>query len=148
MNAILRILFPAAPHGAGASWLLLAARLVFGILLMTHGIAKWQNFDTLSAGFPDPLGVGSQTSLALAIFGEVICPLGFITGTLYRLALLPMIFTMCIAFFSVHAGDPFAVRELAMLYLAAFALLWIAGPGRYSADYLIARKLGTKSTVR
>ena len=30
MNAILRFLFPAAPSGAGASWLLLAARIVFG----------------------------------------------------------------------------------------------------------------------
>ena len=141
MNAILRFLFPAAPSGAGASWLLLAARIVFGVLLMTHGIAKWQNFETLSATFPDPLGVGSPASLALAIFGEVVCPLGFITGTLYRLALLPMIFTMCIAFFSVHSGDPFAVRELAMLYLAAFVLLWIAGPGRYAVDNLIARRL-------
>lgn len=60
MNAILRFLFPAAPSGAGASWLLLAARIVFGVLLMTHGIAKWQNFETLSATFPDPLGVGSR----------------------------------------------------------------------------------------
>lgn len=141
MTAILRILFPEAPSGAGASWLLLAARIVFGVLLMTHGIAKWQNFDTLCATFPDPLGIGSQTSLLLAIFAEVICSLGFITGTLYRLALIPMIFTMCIAFFSVHKGDPFAVRELAMLYLAAFVLLWIAGPGRYAVDNLIARRL-------
>ena len=52
-----------------------------------------------------------------------------------------MIFTMCIAFFSVHKGDPFAVRELAMLYLAAFVLLWVAGPGRYAVDNLIARHL-------
>lgn len=141
MIAILRILFPAAPSGAGASWLLLAARIVFGVLLMTHGIAKWQNFDTLCTTFPDPLGIGSQTSLLLAIFAEVICSLGFITGMLYRLALIPMIFTMCIAFFSVHKGDPFAVRELAMLYLAAFVLLWIAGPGRYAVDNLIARRL-------
>lgn len=141
MTVILRLLFPAAPVGAGASWLLLAARIVFGALMMTHGIAKWQNFDTLSATFPDPLGIGSHTSLLLAIFAEVICSLGFITGTLYRLALIPMIFTMCIAFFSVHQGDPFAVRELAMLYLAAFVLLWLAGPGCYAVDNLIARRL-------
>ena len=129
MNAIFRFLFPAAPSGAGASWLLLAARIVFGTLLMTHGIAKWHDFDSLSASFPDPLGVGSPVSLSLAIFGEVVCSLGFITGTLYRLALLPMIFTMCIAFFSV---------------LAAFVLLWFAGPGRYAVDSLIAGKLRPK----
>ena len=103
MNAILRFLFPAAPSSAGASWLLLAARIVFGVLLMTHGIAKWQNFETLSATFPDPLGVGSPTSLVLAIFGEVVCSLGFITGTLYRLALLPMIFT-CLLYTSGFFG--------------------------------------------
>lgn len=111
MNAILRLIFPATPSGAGTSWLLLAARIVFGTLMMTHGIAKWQHFATLSATFPDPLGLGSRTSLVLAIFAEVVCTLGFITGTLYRLALVPMIFTMCVAFFSVHGGDPFAARE-------------------------------------
>lgn len=141
MITIRRLLFPAPPCNAGASWLLLAARIIFGLLLMTHGIAKWQHFDTLSATFPDPLGVGSQTSLVLAIFAEVVCSIGFITGTLYRLALIPIIFTMCIAFFSVHGGDPFAARELAMLYLAAFVLLWAAGPGRYAVDNLIARRL-------
>ena len=100
-----------------------------------------QNFEALSATFPDPLGLGSRTSLVLAIFAEVVCALGFITGTLYRLALVPMIFTMCVAFFSVHGGDPFAAREPAMLYLTVFVLLWIAGPGRYAADNLIARRL-------
>lgn len=78
---------------------------------MSHGIAKWQNFDALSAAFPDPLGVGSGVSLALAIFGEVVCSVGFIAGLFYRLALIPMIFTMCVAFFAVHGGDPFAARE-------------------------------------
>lgn len=141
MNAILRLIFPATPSGAGTSRLLLAARIVFGALMMTHGIAKWQHFATLSAMFPDPLGLGSRTSLVLAIFAEVVCALGFITGTLYRLALVPMIFTMCVAFFSVHGGDPFAAREPAMLYLTVFVLLWIAGPGRYAADNLIARRL-------
>lgn len=141
MHAFLRILFPAAPCGAGASWLLLAARIAFGAMMMTHGIAKWQNFEALSTAFPDPLGVGSRASLVLAIFAEVVCAAGFITGTLYRLALIPMIFTMCVAFFSVHGGDPFAARELAMLYLAAFVLLWAAGPGRYAVDHWIARRL-------
>jgi putative oxidoreductase len=41
----------------------LIARIVFGILLMNHGIQKWTNFQELSAVFPDPLGVGSPLSL-------------------------------------------------------------------------------------
>ena len=123
MYAILRFLFPDKPYTAGNSWLLLAARIIFGGLLMSHGIAKWQNFDALSAAFPDPLGVGSGVSLALAIFGEVVCSVGFI------------------AFFAVHGGDPFAARELALAYLSVYVLMYAAGPGLYAADTLIARHL-------
>ena len=94
--------------------------MIFGGLLFSHGIAKWSNFDTMSTMFPDPLGIGSSASLSLAIFGEVICSLGFIVGAFYRLALIPMIFTMCIAFFVIHGADPFAVKELALVYLAIF----------------------------
>ena len=108
---------------------------------MSHGIAKWQNFDALSAAFPDPLGVGGGVSLALAIFGEVVCSAGFIAGLFYRLALIPMIFTMCVAFFAVHGGDPFAARELALAYLSVYVLMYAAGPGLYAAYMLIARRL-------
>ena len=34
----------------------------------------------MSESFPDPLGVGSQMSLILAIFGELACSLAFIFG--------------------------------------------------------------------
>ena len=141
MYAILRFLFPDKPYTAGNSWLLLAARIIFGGLLMSHGIAKWQNFDALSAAFPDPLGVGSGVSLALAIFGEVVCSVGFIAGLFYRLALIPMIFTMIVAFFVVHANDVFAVKELAFIYLVVFILMYIAGPGKFSIDHIIGNEL-------
>ena len=77
----------------------------------------------------------------LAIFGEVVCSVGFIAGLFYRLALIPMIFTMCVAFFAVHGGDPFAARELALAYLSVYVLMYAAGPGLYAADTLIARRL-------
>lgn len=141
MRAILRFLFPDKPYTAGESWLLLAARIVFGVLLMSHGIAKWQNFDAPCAAFPDPLGVGSSVSLVLAIFGEEVCPAAFIAGLFYRLALIPMIFTMCMAFFVVHGGDPFAARELALVYLSIFVLMFAAGSGRLAVDTLIARQI-------
>ena len=137
MRTVLRFLFPAKSCSAKASGILLASRMIFGGLLFSHGIAKWSNFDTMSTMFPDPLGIGSSASLSLAIFGEVICSLGF-----YRLALIPMIFTMCIAFFVIHGADPFAVKELALVYLAIFVLMYIAGPGNYSVDRLIAKKIG------
>ncbi len=56
---------------------LLAVRIIFGVLLMNHGIQKWSNFQELSTAFPDPLGIGSPLSLGLAIFGELVLFNGF-----------------------------------------------------------------------
>ena len=51
-----RLLFPVKPDGTATSAILLIARIVFGILLMNHGIQKWTNFQELSAVFPRPIG--------------------------------------------------------------------------------------------
>lgn len=141
---MLNFLFPAKPCTERNSWLLLAARVVFGAMLLTHGIAKWSAFDALSDTFPDPLNMGSRMSLMLAIFAEVFCAGCFIVGLLYRLVLLPMIFTMGVAFFIVHKGDPLAARELALTYLVVYVLLYIAGPGRFALDTVISRRIPRK----
>lgn len=140
-----RFLFPVKPDGTAESIILLVVRIVFGVLLMSHGIAKWANFQEMSAVFPDPLGVGSTLSLVLAIFGELVCSMAFIVGFLYRLVMIPMIFTMCIAFFVIHSQDPFSTKELAFVYLVVFVLMYIIGPGKYSVDHWIGSILSRKT---
>ena len=141
-----RFLFPSKPNSIYISFILLIIRIVFGILLMNHGIEKWSNYQELSTAFPDPLGLGSPLSLGLAIFGEMICSVAFIVGFLYRLAMIPMIFTMCIAFFVVHGNDPFAVKELAFVYLVVFVLMYIIGPGKFAIDRWFAKSLLVKKS--
>jgi putative oxidoreductase len=136
-----KFLFPVKPDGALASSLLLVARVIFGLLLFSHGVQKLMNFQEMSAVFPDPLGVGSAVSLSLAIFGEMLCSLAFIFGILYRLSMIPMMFTMCVAFFVIHGGDPFSARELPLAYLVVFILMYIAGPGKYAVDRWLAKLL-------
>lgn len=139
-----RFLFPVKPDGTFISVILLIVRVVFGVMLMNHGIDKWANYQELSAVFPDPLGIGSPLSLGLAIFGELACSMAFIIDFLYRLAMIPMIFTMCVAFFIVHADDPFAVKELAFVYLVVFVLVYIVGPGKFAVDRWISKSLFRK----
>ena len=138
---IYNFLFPTKPNTTKTSLLLLVVRIIFGVLLMNHGIQKWSNFQELSAVFPDPLGLGSPISLGLAIFGELVCSMAFIIGFLYRLAMIPMIFTMIVAFFIVHANDAFAVKELAFIYLIVFIIMYIAGPGKFSIDHIIRNEM-------
>lgn len=134
------------PDGTAFSLLLLAFRLLFGVLLLSHGMQKWANFDSLSVLFPDPLGVGHSISLGLAIFAELACSIGFIFGALYRLVLIPMIFTMGMAFFVIHGNDPFSLRELSLVYMVVFVLMFLTGPGKFSLDRLIAVPLSRKKT--
>lgn len=144
MAAIYKFLFPSKPDDTAMSLLLLAFRILFGILLLSHGLQKLENYTEMSSTFPDPLGVGSKVSLGLAIFGELFCSLGFIFGAFYRLAMIPMIFTMCIACFVIHGSDPFAAKELPFIYLAVFVLMYIAGPGKYSLDHVVSILISKK----
>jgi putative oxidoreductase len=41
---------------------------------------------------------------------------------------------MIVAAFIVHFDDPFKNKELALLYLAGFLIIFIIGPGKYSLD--------------
>lgn len=79
-------------------------------------------------------------SLQLAIFAEFLCSLGVITGFLFRLSLIPVMFTMCVAAFVVLGGAPWGQRELPVSYLIVFVIMFISGPGRISLDSLVGRK--------
>lgn len=144
MNKILRFFYLSIRYGVHASWLLLAARVIFGLLLMAHGIDKWRHFEVLASSFPDPIGLGSRTALTLAIFAEVFCAAGVVAGAFYRLALIPVIFTMGMALLVVHHGDLFAVKELALAYLAVFTLLFLAGPGDFALDRIIGPRFSAR----
>ena len=43
-----KFLFPSKPDGAAISAILLIVRIIFGVLLMNHGIEKWSNYQ----GYP------------------------------------------------------------------------------------------------
>lgn len=141
MNGFYKFLYPVSDSGLRTSLLLLSERVLLGGLLLSHGLLKVARFGTLAQTFPDPLGVGSTTSLLLAVFAEVLCSIALIAGFLHRLALVPIMFTMGMAFFHIHAADPFAVKELAFVYMVMAVLLFLAGPGRFSLDSAIGYRL-------
>lgn len=139
LGMLQNFLFPAY-HNFGLSIMLLFARIAFGAMFLTHGLQKLANFKAMSANFPSIMGLGSTLSLMLAIFAEVFCTLGFITGFLYRLSMIPMIITMIVAAFVIHGNDPFSAKEMALLYLLIFIVMYILGPGSFAADYFFAAK--------
>ncbi len=113
---------------------LLVLRITFGCFMLVHGIQKAAGFGGMSEGFPDPLGVGNQLSLILAILAEVGGSILLIIGLGTRIAAAQLAFTMIVALFLVHGADPWKVKELAAVYLAVYTAILVAGPGHFSLD--------------
>jgi putative oxidoreductase len=134
MRKILSIKYSAAAF----NFSMLLLRLVFGLLILVkHGYDKLQNFATVQNNFYNFLGIGMKTSLALAIFAEVLCALFIVLGLFTRLAAIPLIITMLVAIFGANAGKPLIQSEVGILYLCAFVTLLLSGPGKISIDGMI-----------
>ncbi|RMA58655.1 DoxX family protein [Ulvibacter antarcticus] len=113
---------------------LLLLRLGFSAMMLTHGIPKLINLVQGNLDFGDPIGNGNTLSLVLTVIGEAICPLLIIIGYKTRIAAIPTIITMGVAAFIVHAADPIATKEKALLYLIAFIVIALTGAGKHSVD--------------
>jgi len=120
---------------------LLILRLVLGLtMLLQHGWVKMQNYENIRLTFPDPLNLGNpQLSLIMALGAEVVCALLVAVGFLTRLAAIPLVVTMLVAFFLIHGDDPFAKKELAFLYLTGFVVLALRGAGKLSVDGMLTK---------
>lgn len=117
--------------------ILLLLRLAFGgMMLFGHGLPKLLTFAEKSQTFSDPLGVGSQMSLVMAIFAEVFCSAAVVLGVMTRYAAIPLVVTMAVAAGLVHAEDPWQKKELAICFGVAFVCLIVAGGGRFALDGL------------
>ena len=137
---------------------LLILRLGIGGYLITHG---WGKLQMLLAGgadkFGDPIGLGSTLSLALVTTSEFLCALLIILGLATRLAALPVVISMAVAAFVIHARDPWSMeaaakaffsgasktwfsKEPALLYLIPSLSLVFTGGGKLSLDGLIAMR--------
>ena len=128
----------------GFDFSLLLLRITFGgLMLVNHGIGK---MNTLLAGgeikFPDPFGIGSEASLGLAVFSDVVCAAVLVFGLLTRLALIPLLITMLVAAFVVHINDGLKDMEMALLYLSPYLIIFINGAGKYSVDKIAFDKKG------
>ncbi len=129
--------FGLAPFGKDLG--LLTLRLGLGLTMFSlHGLPKLQGFAEKATKFPDPLGIGSQTSLVLATFAEFFCMILLALGLLTRFSALMGFVTMAVVFFlvdnAVLTGDKNG--ELPFVFAIGYLSLFFAGGGRLSLDRL------------
>ena len=133
----MKSLFSTSFNAALLNLWLLVLRISVGATMLSHG---WPKLMKLLAGnyqFADPIGLGLGLSLGLTVFAEAICSILIILGFGTRLATIPLIVTMIVATLISHASDPFAKKELAVIYLLIYITLAIIGAGTFSIDALL-----------
>ncbi len=108
--------------------------------MLVHGIPKLISLVSGNIQFPGLFGLSPELSLSFAVFAEVVCSIFIFVGLGTRFAVIPLVITMLVAVFLVHSADPFAKKELALLYLLPYIILFITGSGKYSLDYLLQQK--------
>ncbi|SEQ81134.1 DoxX family protein [Neolewinella agarilytica] len=114
---------------------LLVLRLWFGLeMAFMHGLPKLMKIFRGDMTFANPIGVGEEFSLILAVFAEFVCGLLIAAGFFTRLACIPYLITMLVAAFLVHGGDPWGKMAFPLMYAVAAIVLLLTGPGQYSLD--------------
>lgn len=108
-------------------------------MMLSHGIPKALEYETLVRSFPDPLNVGSEVSAMLILFAEVGCSILLLLGLFGRFASATLFIAMMVAAAVHHFDDPWAMKELPLLYAAVYAALTFTGPGSTSIDAWFTR---------
>lgn len=137
--------YPAGRSGTA----LLLLRFIAGLAFIFHGLPKVKDVGAFAGMLHLPPFLA-----AIAAYTEVIGGALLILGLLTPLAALFIAVEMLVALFTVHlpAHDPFvnpAGRscELAAVYLFVMAALLLTGPGAFSVDAMMFRRLTGAETA-
>ncbi len=141
MKQIIKNLLDPGNYPQKINLILLLLRLSVGVFMLSHGLGKFSKlFGDEPIKFADPIGVGITPYLALAVFAEVLCSILLILGIATRLATVPLLTTMLVAAFIIHASDGFGKQELPLLYSLIYIVIAIMGAGKFSIDNWLSKR--------
>lgn len=123
----------------------LVLRLVIGILILLHGIAKLKSGPGFVLGLVSQAGLPSFVAYGVYI-GEVIAPVLLLIGLFTRLAGVVIVINMLVAFSLVHMSQLFSLGpqggwalELQGMYLFGALAVAFLGAGRFSVGGIAGR---------
>ncbi|HEX3664602.1 MAG TPA: DoxX family protein [Rhizomicrobium sp.] len=148
------------PFGGSRQWLAIPLRVIVGFGFMQHGYAKLargpENFVQILQALHIP---APHLAAWATILTELLGGAAILIGAFTAVAAIPMALVLLVAIFTVHLPNGFSSIKLLsvdaggghfgppgyecdLLYLAAIAALVLAGPGIFSVDGLIIRRIG------
>lgn len=120
-------------------WAALLVRVAVGAALLPWGIKKIANLKNFSSKHQPPaifkLGpLSAMAGFVSVLLIETVVPICLLIGFCTRLAVLPCIFSMCIAFKATKG--PYLTAP-SSIYVTILIAIFFIGSGQYSVDYLL-----------
>lgn len=133
-----KLIFHGESYNTPANIGILAFRVFVGLsMAFAHGLGKippHQGFAGALSGMGLPMPGVLAWGAGLAEFGGgILIALGLAT----RFSSAALGVTMAVAAFIAHGADPFAKKEMALLYLFSCVLIFCVGAGKYSVDRMV-----------
>ena len=122
----------------------LLLRISIGTMLIHHGYEKLENIENFADAFVRPLHLPFPiVSSYFAAFAEVVGSWMVICGLGTRLGALAILGTISFAIYHalVTSGFNIYLLELLVLYWGGAVCIVLNGPGNFSIDHLIKRRL-------
>ena len=123
---------------------LLILRIAIGTMLIHHGYEKTADIENFADAFVRPLHLPFPIFFSyIAAFSEIVGSWMIICGLGTRLGALAILGTISFAIYHalVTSGFNIYLLELLVLYWGGTACIVLSGPGNFSIDHLIKRKL-------
>lgn len=113
------------------------------VMISEHGFPKVQTlFGDGDIQFINLFGIGMVTSLILSALAEFVGSIFLIFGFMTRLGAFMLFCNMAVALLIAHGDVGFSVmgKQVDLILLLCYALLFVMGSGRFSLDKLIWKK--------
>ncbi|QNA45899.1 DoxX family protein [Lacibacter sediminis] len=142
MKVIIRRLTTIYPTSNLFHLSMLLLRIAVSIeLIVAHGLKKLGIGVAMVEQIPNPLQLPEIFNQGFALASNLIFPVFVILGLFTRVAILPILAVTLTGYFVLHWHDALLVKDVPFMYSVVYLLILALGPGKYSIDYILNKKL-------
>jgi putative oxidoreductase len=140
-NILIKTTRPYPQHAAFNIGMLVLRAAASLELVIVHGLKKIGVGVANAEKIPNPLHFPEQFNNLFATAANIIFPFFVLIGLFTRAAVLPTLAVTLTGYFIVHSGGSLSEKDTPFIYSLIFITILILGPGKYSFDNIIYKKL-------
>jgi len=110
-------------------------------MIVVHGFKKIGIGVTKAEEVPNPLHLPETFNDVFAVSANIFFPFLVLIGFCTRAATLPVLAVTLTGYFILHWNDALLIKDTPFIYSVIFLWILLIGPGKYSIDNYLYKKL-------